>query len=120
MKSARAGAPQQRRSPPMMTSHRAALTLGLFTALAIGACNREEGPGDAGIADLSAEQDLAGDLSMGPDLACTPMVQSCTGLCGPVRDDCTGATFQCGACPSGLVCDLNGTHTCITPKVNCT
>jgi hypothetical protein len=74
----------------------------------------------AGQADLSAGEDLAGaDLTSGPDMACTPEVQSCTDLCGPVHDACTGVTFQCGACPTGLVCDLYGSHTCITPKVSC-
>jgi hypothetical protein len=45
-------------------------------------------------------------------------VLSCTGLCGPVRDFCTGQVLQCGTCSSGLVCNLV-THVCLTPQINC-
>jgi hypothetical protein len=101
------------------------LRIGCAAALLLffgwSACNREQNGG----VDLGAGDDLSGaadlgdqDLTGGPDLACTPEVQSCTGLCGPVRDDCTGQTFQCGACAAGTVCDLDA-HICVTPKADC-
>lgn len=70
------------------------------------------------VGDGGARDHGAGDLLAGPDLACTPEVQSCSGLCGPVRDDCTGDTFQCGGCALGTVCDLDA-HACIVPKADC-
>jgi hypothetical protein len=55
----------------------------------------------------------------------------CTGLCGPVRNACTGTVKMCGGCmPAPLgdggvdggtearVCDLS-TNTCVKPKVTC-
>ena len=91
----------------------------LASVLAAAACTQEVILiRDLGDADLSAGEDLStADLTPGPDMACSAQIQSCTGFCGPVTDACTGQTFQCGACPAGLVCDLYGTHTCITPKV---
>ncbi len=95
--------------------------LGAIALLALGPACNEEGAGgdvDSSIVDVDQGVDL-GDVDLnGPDLACTPEVQSCTDLCGPVRDNCTGDTFQCGACPSGKVCDLDA-HTCIVPKSTC-
>lgn len=102
------------------TGPRRVRAVALTAALALAACTTEDGAFDLGAgADLSAESDLGDvDLLSGPDLACTPEVQSCTGLCGPVHDNCAGITFQCGACPSGKVCDLDE-HVCITPKADC-
>ncbi len=75
--------------------------------------------------DLSVENDdlsvPGADLSTddGADAACTPMVTSCVGLCGPIFDSCLGKNVQCGACEDGGVCDLF-THTCGVPKTDCT
>jgi hypothetical protein len=49
---------------------------------------------------------------------CEPVYTNCTGLCGPVRDPCTGETFACGGCADGLACDVES-HTCVEPKVTC-
>jgi hypothetical protein len=112
----------------VMTNHssrfapaRLGMVLAAFAFLTTTACNHEgEGDVDGSVpeADQSVVADLAGVDLTGPDLACTPEVQSCTDLCGPVRDNCTGETFQCGACGTGTVCDLEA-HVCITPKTTC-
>lgn len=50
------------------------------------------------------------------DASCPAM--DCTGLCGPVRDFCTGKVLQCGGCTNGLVCELD-THVCMVPAKDC-
>ncbi len=69
-----------------------------------------------GVADGGVDAAVA-DLAVG-DMACSPQVTSCVGLCGPVPDTCTGKNVQCGACDNGKVCDLVS-HQCITPLTDC-
>src|SRR4051812_7079071 len=94
----------------------------LSAVLAAAACNQNTGGagsdgGDAG-SDDAAIADLSGPDLTGPsDAGCVPQVSSCTNLCGKIKDGCTGEIFQCGGCGSGLVCDLEDTHACITPKI---
>ncbi len=59
------------------------------------------------------------DLTQPPgDMACMPKITSCTGLCGPVPDTCTGLNVECGPCnASGTVCDLK-TNTCVSATTN--
>ncbi len=114
--------------PGCETSFSTSVRLARYGVLAIAAwalfsataCNTEGTQIDLGPEiDQGAGIDFAGaDLAEGPDMACTPEVASCTGLCGPVRDNCTGFTYQCGACGSGMVCDLDA-HACIVPKADC-
>ncbi|HEY3444888.1 MAG TPA: hypothetical protein VGK67_00935 [Myxococcales bacterium] len=62
-------------------------------------------------------REVAGDGGEPADAACPPM--TCDGLCGPVRDFCTGKVLQCGGCSGGLVCELD-THVCMVPARDCT
>ncbi len=39
----------------------------------------------------------------------SPSTPTARGLCGPVRDPCTGETFACGSCADGLACDVEST-----------
>ncbi len=65
---------------------------------------------DGGMAEPDAGSGLL------PDGGC-PIV-TCLGLCGPVRDFCTGQVLQCGGCGGGLVCDVVR-HVCLQPALNC-
>jgi hypothetical protein len=49
-------------------------------------------------------ENAAGEPGFEP--TCEPVYANCTGLCGPVRDPCTGETFECGGCAEGLACDV--------------
>jgi hypothetical protein len=104
-------------------SRRVMSTLGGFSLsflITLAACHHQINGGDdlSVPADLSIA-DLSSDMPGGPDFACTPEVTSCTGLCGPVHDNCTDQTFQCGACTTGMVCDLTQ-HQCVAPLSTCT
>lgn len=94
----------------------------LVLVAVIPACNTDETNGSSDSAvpfgDGGHGDQGQGDLAGGPDMACTPEVQTCNGLCGPIRDNCTGETFQCGGCATGTVCDLDA-HVCIVPKADC-
>ncbi len=79
---------------------------------------------DGGSKDLAGDGVKPGDGNIpqpdnwGGDTICVPEVVDCEGLCGPVKDPCTGTEYQCGGCGEGLVCDLI-THLCITPLATC-
>jgi hypothetical protein len=96
--------------------------LALVLLLAAG-CHSTLSGHDAGVGELDQGVPVedAGDagLDAAPgDLACTPVVTSCVGLCGPIFDSCTGKNVQCGGCDAGKVCNLV-THACEVPKTDC-
>ncbi len=102
-----------------------ALALGFVAAFAVSGCHSTLiAPQDLamGELDLAVVSDDGGVLDGGdtPDLiGCVPKVMSCTGLCGPIADECLGANVECGGCGAGFVCNLV-THACEMPKSNCT
>ena len=77
------------------------------------------GTGGGTVGDLDAGfGDGSSDAGLGATATCQPTYTGCTGLCGSVTDFCTGNTFSCGTCGTGLACD-GKTHECVTPKGTC-
>jgi hypothetical protein len=122
-----------------------ALAEGCGSSAESGTAVKEGGAGDAGVEDSSLadgtvtpspEAGPVGDDASGPVVLadsgtpCDPDASAnvdCTGLCGPVRNACTGTVTMCGVCVAATtadggtearVCDL-ATNTCVKPKITC-
>jgi len=77
----------------------------------------DAGPGgggndSGGVPDAEVDADDAGAADAGCPLT------ACSGLCGPVRNPCSGLFDQCGRCETGFVCSLE-THLCVVPAADC-